>query len=306
MENILVEIKNLSKIFISHKKKFKILALNDINMVIPDRTIVGLIGESGSGKSTLAKILVGLEKYDSGKININYKDSFNIFQIIFQDPFSSFNPTFTIKKSLLEPIYLNKKLFKNIDKEKLLVETLTEVNLLPPSYYLEKYPYELSGGELQRAAFARAIISKPKIIIADEPASMLDASIRVGILNLLKKLRDDLGISILFITHDIFQALYVTDYLYVIYLGEIMECGSTKEIIYNPYHPYTKGLIDSILTSDEDRIPVPMQGEIPSPFNLPEGCVFQSRCPFKKDVCINKKPELRKIDNRCVKCYLYP
>lgn len=316
METI-AETKNLTKKFPMRggakewilRRKVELSALRDVSVTIPRGMIVGLVGESGSGKTTLGRILGGLEPASGGEVRFNGVDTYasgasahRRVQFVFQDPWSAVNPRFTIFRIIEEPLLLaGHEPSERIESVR---EALRSVGLPSDAEFMGRYPWELSGGQLQRVAFARATISKPELIIADEPVSMLDVSLRIGLLNLILELRERHKISFLFITHDLAQALYVSDYLYVLYLGEVMEEGPTRDVIARPLNPYTLSLMKSVLKIDSEKVE-PIKGEVPSPVRLPSGCSFHSRCPIATEVCSKFHPELTPRESgRLSRCLL--
>lgn len=275
--------------------KQSVHALNGINIDINENETLGLIGESGSGKSTLGKALLGLVKYE-GNINLFQKDldlgnkllirnTRKDIGVVFQEPFLSLNPRMKIKNILAEPLVIHNP---DISKDELIEKTKISVeNVFLNIDYLEKYPSQLSGGEQQRIGIARAIINSPKLVILDEPTSSLDLSVRNEILKLLKKLQMELGLTYLFISHDIHTIKNISTRTAVMYLGSIMELGETKEVIENPVHPYTKALLSSVLSANPKikKPQIKLRGEIPKITSLPKGCLFSSRCPNPTENC---------------------
>jgi oligopeptide/dipeptide ABC transporter ATP-binding protein len=273
--------------------------------------ILGLVGESGCGKSTLALTLNGLEPATEGQIFFENQDITNLrgnalkelrreIQMVFQDPYESLNPLMSIEEIVAEPLRVH-RLWPGKDKRRERVcKALEDAGLKPAEIYLNRYPHELSGGQRQRVVIAGALVLEPIVLLADEPVSMLDVSIRAEILNLLETLRNTRGITILFITHDLATAAYFTDRIAVMYLGRIVEIGATVDVLTSPAHPYTRAL--------QTVIPVPnprarreriiLQGDPPNPIDIPPGCRFHPRCPEARDYCKDTDPQLKKIDNR--------
>lgn len=257
--SIILRVENLTKVFMVSKglvSKEPLYAVNGVSFQLKKGKIIALVGGSGHGKSTIARVLAGIEEQTSGKIYLEDKDFSSTskrrsiyyrsrVQMIFQDPYSSLDPRHTVKWHIERPLLLHKKVRNKSELESKIGEILKTVGLKPPEKYLGKYPHELSGGERQRVAIARAISVEPKVLIADEPVSMLDASVRAGILNLLKNFKK-LGMSILYITHDIATVSYVADEMMVIYKGKIVESGNVWDIVKNPNHEYTKELISAV------------------------------------------------------------
>mgnify|MGYP000713438412 CR=1 FL=1 len=325
---VLLRVENLKKWFPLRRSIKEIIlrepvkyvrAVDGISFHINQAEIFGLAGESGSGKTTTGKLLLRLYEPDGGKILFDGKDLLQVprkefkpyrkkMQIIYQDPYGSLNPRMKVKDIVMEPLnYLEPDLGYD-EKLERVIKTLEEVKLIPIEDFIEKFPHQLSGGQRQRVAIARAIVVKPKFIVADEPVSMLDVSVRAGILNLLMDLRKDLNVSFLYITHDLATAGYVTDRLAIMYLGKIVEMGATDKILTEPMHPYTQALISAVPEPDPERkIAAIIKGEIPSPINIPKGCRFKTRCPFA-DKCPykDKEPPLIEVERgRWVACWLY-
>lgn len=315
----LVEVKDLQVKFKLPNKQF-VHALNGIDIDINENETLGLIGESGSGKSTLGKALLGLLPYEGG-INIYKKDldlnNKNLLRdirkdigVVFQEPFLSLNPRMKIKNILAEPLVIHNP---NISKEEIYEKTRFSIKSVFLNIdYLEKYPSQLSGGEQQRIGIARSIINKPKLVILDEPTSSLDLSVRNETLKLLKNLQNELGLTYLFISHDIHTIRNISDRTAVMYLGSIMEVGETAKVIENPVHPYTKALLSSVLSPNPNikKTQIKLRGEIPKITSLPEGCLFSSRCPNPTESCKNGSIQRGLIeisenhfaDSCCVSC----
>jgi peptide/nickel transport system ATP-binding protein/oligopeptide transport system ATP-binding protein len=286
-------------------------AVNDVSIYIQEGEIVSVVGESGCGKSTLGLSILGLipitegEVYLKGiKINCNKPQSWKTyrkdFQIIFQDPFTSLNPRHTIYRILSEPLLIHGIYSKRDVKEK--VNTLMEQVGLTPDY-LNRFPHAFSGGQRQRIAIARAIGMRPKLIICDEVVSALDVSVQAQIIQLLLKLKQEMNLSLLFIAHDLSLVKAISDRVYVMYLGKIVEAASVRDVFKKPYHPYTQSLLGSIPTLDRKNKPKILPGEIPSQINPPSGCTFHTRCPIAKKECKTFEPELEEIsEGRLVRC----
>lgn len=319
-ENIL-EVKNLEVVYQSKKNIFgglkTVHAVNDVTFSVKKGEILAIAGESGCGKSTLAKAIMKLIQTENGEIFLHgqdvlkltkksdLKDFYKKVQMIFQNPYASLNPKMKISKILSEPLEINTNLGKkNIDK--IVLEKIHSVGLSENA--LNLYPHEFSGGQRQRIAIARSLVLEPQIIIADEPVSALDVSIQAQIINLLKQLKDEYNLTILFISHDLGVIKYISDKIAIMYLGEIVEYGITEDIFNCPKHPYTKALLSSApeISNETRKEKIQLIGELPSPENLPEGCKFHTRCPFAFDRCKIESPQNINIsDNHICKCFLY-
>ncbi len=295
-------------------------AVDDVTLNIEEREIVGLVGESGSGKSTFGKTIVGLHQKTSGQITFKGevlpdkykpKDFQRLaphMQMIFQDPYSSLNPRMTVGEIIGEGLKLHSDLNAQAVRERV-AEWLTKVGLQPD--HMSRYPHEFSGGQRQRIGVARALILEPEFVVCDEPISALDVSVQAQVVNLLDELKDSMGLTLLFIAHDLSMVRYVSDRMAVMYLGSLVEIGKADEVFFQPKHPYTEVLIGSNPEpdprSERTRASTAIKGEIPSPVNVPEGCRFAGRCPKVMDVCRSTTPELialRDVD-RQVACHLY-
>lgn len=302
------------------RRRLFVRAVDGINLEIKKAEIFGLVGESGSGKTTVGRLLLRLIEPTSGKILFEGQDITAIperdlknlrrkMQMIYQDPYESLNPTMNVFNIVAEPLVVQ-NIASHSQVRETVYRTLEDVELTPPEEFFFRYPHELSGGQRQRVAIARALVLEPHFIVADEPTSMLDVSIRAEVLNLMLSLRDRRGVTFLYITHDFALARHLCDTIAVMYLGKIMERAPTEQIIYEPLHPYTKALIRAVPVPDptSSRAEVVIKGEIPSPINIPAGCRFHTRCPqFLGDICRTKEPEMVRVGkNHEVACHLYP
>jgi peptide/nickel transport system ATP-binding protein len=315
--DILLEVRNLTKHFAPHRGILRTLAgktaspvraVDGISFRILRGEIFGLIGESGSGKTTAGKLVMKLIEPTSGSIIFNGEDLSGAdparlreyrrkVQMIFQDPYASMNPRFRIRDVLREPLSIHKIGGDRAAGEKMIADALRKVKLEPPGEFMDRFPHMLSGGQRQRAATARTLILNPVLIVADEPVSMIDLSTRAEILGMMKDVQRDLGLSYLYITHDLSTARYFTDGIAVMYLGRIVESGSADEVIDNPVHPYTRALVSAVpdpVPGRENLIKeLPIFGEIPSPSAVPRGCRFHPRCPYALPACsAEAEPEL--------------
>ncbi|EKR73987.1 ABC transporter ATP-binding protein [Leptospira noguchii] len=294
-------------------KKNRIVAVDGVNLEIGNNEIIGLVGESGCGKSTLGRGLVKLLKPEFGSIYFEDKEITSLssseffpfrknIQIIFQDPYSSLNPRMTIAEILMEGLEIHEKISKE-EAETKIKEILEKVNL--SSNILSRFPHEFSGGQRQRIAIARALVLRPKFVICDESVSALDVSTGTQVLKLLVELKNEFGLSYLFISHDLGVVKSISDRIAVMYLGKIVELGNTKDIVSSPAHPYTKALFQSTFdVYDRKKNRIPLKGEIPSIVNKPTGCHFHTRCPIAQDLCKSEVPVWKKIrNNQKVLCH---
>ena len=317
----LLEIKNLNVTYQTKKgligKIQTVHAVNNVSLDIQKGEILAIAGESGCGKSTLAKAIMKLVQSDSGEILLNGENVLNLkhnkdlkkfyqkVQMIFQNPYSSLNPKMKIGEILKEPLIINTNLKKEEITE-IVEEKIKKVGLDKSA--LNLYPHEFSGGQRQRIAIARSLILNPEFIIADEPVSALDVSIQAQIINLLKQLKEDFNLTFLFISHDLSVIKYLSDRIAIMYLGEVVEIGRTEEIFKNPKHPYTKALLSSVpeLNPQDEKERIHLQGELPSPENLPTGCKFHTRCPYVMEICKTSTPQIKEFsDTHNCKCFLY-
>ncbi len=294
-------------------------AVDGVSLAVNRNETVALVGESGSGKTTLGRSLLGLVRPTSGKILFDGTDIASTTEkelrpvrrrmgIVFQDPYASLNPTFNVYRIVEEPLVVNKIGTKE-ERREMVMKALEEVKLTPPEFFASKYPHMLSGGQRQRVAIARAVITRPEFVVADEPVSMLDASIRVEILLLFREIQKRHGVSFLYITHDLATAKYFSDRIAIMYAGKIVEMGPTKAVLSEPLHPYTQALIEAIPDPDPTnrfRMRRVVPGQPPSLINPPSGCRFHPRCPyFMKGKCDAQEPPLYDLGNgRKVACYL--
>lgn len=312
----------LKKGFFFWRKQQDVKAVDDVSFKVHEREILGLVGESGCGKTTTGRLITKLEEPTAGVISFFGKDISTVkgaelkefrksMQMIFQDPYASLNPRLTVIECVAEPLY-NFGMAHNEDEAvDAVVRALEDAELKPGKDYLERYPHELSGGQRQRVAIARALVVNPKFLVADEPVSMLDVSIRAGVMNLLLDLREKYNLPCVFITHDISVARYMSDRIAVMYLGQIVEIAETEEIILSPMHPYTQALLSAVPVADPNRErkdeELKIKGEIPSAIDIPPGCRFEPRCIFSKsERCKISCPELVEVrKGHFVRCHTH-
>ena len=324
-ETPVLEVRSLFKYFpvrqpimdaVLRRPQQQVKAVDDVSFSIVKGEVIALVGESGCGKTTIARTLIGLEERTKGDIlfdgqqvgeqmanlvnlpRISLKQLRQRAQMIFQDPYESLNPRATIFEIVAEPLVVHGIAPGKEERLTAVKAALEDAGLRPAEDYYHRYPHELSGGQRQRVVIAGAMVLQPELLIADEPVSMLDVSIRAEILNLLRELRSKRGISIVFITHDLSTVAYFADKIAVMYLGRIVEIGAAREVLTNPQHPYTKALL-SVVPVPNPRLRrerVILQGETPNPINLPTGCRFHPRCPVAIDVCKQTDPSLFKLN----------
>jgi peptide/nickel transport system ATP-binding protein len=332
-DEVVLEADGLTKHFPVHKRGREMLsratrsvrAVDDVSLRLARGRVTALVGESGSGKSTVARLLAQLYPRTAGDVKLHGRSTtvkggsrFRAYsrqvQMIFQDPFASLNPVHTVRYHLTRALKIHNRAGNTKeDLEKALANLLTRVQLTPPERYVDKFPHELSGGQRQRVAIARALGADPEVLLADEPVSMLDVSIRLGVLNLLRDLKERLRLAILYITHDIASARYFADETLVMYAGRVVEGGDSETVTQRPAHPYTQLLIDS--APDPDQIAGARAaekdrgtGEPPSLINPPAGCRFHPRCPHVMDRCRTELPPRFDIGDgpdHFAACWLY-
>jgi peptide/nickel transport system ATP-binding protein len=294
-------------------------AVDNVSFSAPRGKILAIVGESGCGKTTLARAVLGLVPVYSGSIVFEGRDIVKLPKTIIrkwytsqvglvqQDPYGAMPPFMSIKTILEEPMKIHG--VPRQERTKRVYEALTEVGLTPPEDFIFKYPHMLSGGQLQRVAIARALILRPKLVLADEPVSMLDASVRIEILTLFKELKEKYNLTVLYITHDFATAKHFSDNIMVMYAGQIVETGGSKEVIAKPKHPYTQALLSILPDPDPNNrftMKKTLPGEPPSLIRPPPGCRLWPRCPYVMDKCKREEPPLIEItEERRVKCWLY-
>jgi peptide/nickel transport system ATP-binding protein len=313
-DDLILKVEDLKKYFQAEKTGIwssgdkQVFALDGVSLELKKGEILALAGESGCGKSTLALTLMNLEKPTSGRIIFDGMDITNLqgdaqkqmrrrVQMVFQDPYESLNPIMSIRDLVAEPLVVHKLFLDPQDRETRVRQALEDAGLKPADVYINRYPHELSGGQRQRVVVACALVLNPVLLLADEPVSMLDVSIRAEILNLLADLRREKGISVIFITHDMATAANICDRIAVMYLGRIVELGPTKEVLAHPHHPYTKALISVIPIPNprHRRKRIILQGAPPNAMEIPTGCRFHPRCPMTFERCEKDDPGLMTV-----------
>jgi peptide/nickel transport system ATP-binding protein len=321
-EQPVLEVRNLSKRFPvgSLFQNHFVHALSDASFVLPRGKVIALVGESGSGKSTTVRLIARLMPPTSGKIffkgvdvlatepkgaSLSYR---NKVQMIFQDPFGSLNGVHTIGHHLERPLRIHKKVKSRGEMRDRIHELLTTVGLNPATEFANKFPHQLSGGQRQRVAIARALAVDPEVILADEPISMLDVSIRMGVLNLMEQMKEERGIAYVYITHDIASARYIGDSTMVMYAGHMVEGAESKLLMEQPAHPYTKLLLSAVPNPHAglSKRKLEARGEVPSLIDPPPGCPFVNRCPKVMDICRQQMPGIELVErDHWVRCHLY-
>jgi len=292
-------------------------AVDDVTFSIKSGEFFTLAGESGCGKTTTGRVIVKLLEPTSGKIYFNGADITKLkgeklrllrrkMQIIVQEPYASLNPRMKIIDAVGHPLEIH-GLAKGEEKKKKVLEVLEEVGLTPPEQFINLYPHQLSGGQRQRVALARSIILKPEFMVADEPVSMIDVSLRSTIIDLMLSFRKELGLTYLFITHDLAVAKYISDKIAIMYLGKIVEMGHKEPLFWNPIHPYTQALLSAIPVPnpERERKRIELAGEVPSAIDIPTGCRFHPRCPYRTGKCSKEEPQLTEVEkDHFVACHL--
>ena len=322
-DDIIIEVRNLKKYFpvknkfMGGEKKF-VKAVDGVSFEIKRGETFGLVGESGCGKSTLGRTITKLYDATEGDIffegtNIakfnrkQMKEYHRNMQIIFQDPYSSLNPYMNVEELINEPLSLHTTLSKKAKLEK--IQHLLEMVGLKKDD-MEKFSHEFSGGQCQRIGIARAISTEPDFILCDEPISALDVSIQAQVVNMLEDLQEEMGLTYLFVAHDLSMVRHISDRIGVMYLGNIVEISKSNDLYKNPLHPYTKALLSSIPIADPIRAKASVRqiikGDIPSPMDIPSGCRFHTRCPYVKPICREIQPQNKEVESgHFVSCHLY-
>ena len=314
-DEILLDVENLSKSFTLSRSLLDVMngrtprvdAVSDISFTLRRGETIGIVGESGCGKTTLGRMLLKLIEPTGGRITFAGQDLATLdhtaelafrrrAQLVFQNPFDALNPHFTIRRSLYEPLVNTRVPVEHRDR--MVAESLVRVQMDRMLHLLDSYPHQLSGGQLQRVVLARALVLQPDFIVADEPVSMLDVSVRAGILNVLREVRDTMGLAAVFISHDLALVRYVCERTITMYLGSVVEDGPTREVISKPLHPYTRALVQAVPVPNvmQSHEPLPLTGTLPDVRNPPPGCRFSDRCPLVDDTCRQSRPPLREIN----------
>ena len=323
-DNTILRVKDLKQHFPIHQGFFQrvvghIKAVDGVSLFLREEEVLGLVGESGCGKTTLGRTILRLYDPTAGEIwfrkhdgdwldisKISQKEMKPLrreMRMIFQDPFSALNPRFTVKDIIGEPLIIH-NIAKGKDVEDRVAQLMRAVGLEPA--YMRRYPHEFSGGQRQRIGLARTLALSPRLIVADEPVSALDVSIQAQVLNLLQELKEKLGLTLLFIAHDLSVVEHVCDRIAVMYVGKLVEMAEAEEVLKHPLHPYTEALVSAVPPADPDiklnRITLP--GEVPSPANPPPGCVFHPRCHYAQPICSQQEPQLVEIEpNHYASCH---
>lgn len=325
-EDIVFDVQNLRKYFelsggflqsLMSKEQLYVHAVDDVSFKIRKGQILGIVGESGCGKTTAGRLLVRLEDPTAGHMVFNgediatkkgseLKEFRRKVQMIFQDPYESLNPRFSVFNTVVEPLLVHGVGESYEEREDMVAKALEYAELKPSSEYMGRFPHELSGGQRQRVAIARTLALRPEFIVADEPVSMLDVSIRAGIMNLMLGLKERYNIPFMFVTHDLSVSRYMSDHIAVMYLGNIVEYAPAESIINNSMHPYTRALLSAVPIPDPtiERGRTEIKGDLPSALNIPSGCPFHPRCLYAKDICKEKKPDVEEHETgHFVQCH---
>ncbi|CAN5648972.1 dipeptide ABC transporter ATP-binding protein [soil metagenome] len=314
--NTILEVKNLRQWFPIHRGIFQRVvghtkAVDDVSFAMREQEVLGLVGESGCGKTTTGRSILRLYDPTGGEVWYHKADGAIVdvatvgptemkalrreMRMIFQDPFSSLNPRMTVRDLIGEPLIIH-NVAKGRELEDRVAVLMRSVGLEPA--YMQRYPHEFSGGQRQRIGLARTLSLNPRLIIADEPVSALDVSVQAQVLNLLQGLKDELGLTLLFIAHDLSVVEHICDRIAVMYVGKIVELAESETLLRHPLHPYTEALVSAVPPADPDvqTHRIILEGDVPSPANPPSGCVFHPRCRYAQDICIQQEPRLEEIE----------
>jgi len=312
----LVEVKDLKKWFpvqtnfidqIFAKQLEYVRAVDGVSFKIRRGEVLGLAGESGSGKTTIGRVTIGLEEKTDGEVYFDGMDLSALgredlrklrrrMQVIFQDPLASLNPRMSLGEAVMQGLKIHYPETSDQHRD-IALEMMEKVGLTPARFYFNKFPHQISGGQRQRVVIARALITKPDLILADEPIAMADVSVRALLLDLMIQLKKEFNLTYLFITHDLATAKYICDQIGILYLGRIAEIGDLRDVYSLPLHPYTQALLAAVPVPDphERRTKLMPRGEIPNPIHPPSGCRFHPRCPYAKEICSQEEPQLREL-----------
>jgi len=317
-DRVLVEVENLHKYFpvesgfianlLSQGEIPSLQAVDGVNFSIKKGEVFGLAGESGSGKSTIGRLILRLLEPTGGRVIFDDVDLSTLdqeeirqlrsrMQLVFQDPLASLNPRMTIGRAVQHPANIHFKDMTDRERKARVFEILEAVGLVPPENFYDLYPHQVSGGQRQRIVLARALVTRPELIVADEPIAMADVSVRALLLELMLDLKKEFDLTYLYITHDLATAKYICDRIGILYLGKLSEVGDIDELFSNPLHPYTQALLAAVPVPDPRRRrtePLP-EGEIPNPVNPPSGCRYHPRCPYAEQRCVDEEPALREL-----------
>ncbi|KYG91373.1 dipeptide ABC transporter ATP-binding protein [Metasolibacillus sp. FSL H7-0170] len=321
MTNVLLKVENLTKYFpiragMLARKVGDVKAVDDISFEVYEGETLGIVGESGCGKSTTGRVIMRLHEPTGGKVTFDGVELTSLsgeemrkarrdIQMVFQDPYASLNPRHTIEKILEEPLIVH-GIGNAEERRRKVIEYLEVVGL--SAYHAKRYPHQFSGGQRQRIGIARALMTNPKLIIADEPVSALDVSIQAQVLNLMQKLQEDLKLTYIFIAHDLGVVRHISDRVGVMYLGRMVELANSEDLYAEPLHPYSQALLSAVPIPDPsyEREQVILTGDIPSPSNPPTGCAFHTRCPMAMDICKQEIPQFKQVKSgHSVACHLY-
>lgn len=321
MSKVLLKVENLKKYFPIRTGMFArhsgdVRAVDDISFEVYEGETLGIVGESGCGKSTTGRVIMRLHEPTDGKVTFDGVELTGLsaeemrktrreIQMVFQDPYASLNPRHTVEKILMEPLIVH-GIGTVAEQKKKVIEYLEIVGL--SSYHAKRYPHQFSGGQRQRIGIARALMTNPKLIIADEPVSALDVSIQAQVLNLMQKLQEDLNLTYIFIAHDLGVVRHISNRVGVMYLGSMVELAPSENLYAEPLHPYTQALLSAVPIPDPvyEREQILLTGDIPSPSSPPTGCTFHTRCPLAMDMCKKQVPQFKEVKpGHSVACHLY-